>query len=132
MNTKTKLFMMAALTLASCTLPTVAAHAGRLGGRRHAQSGDRMQAAMDKLNLSDDQKAKIKPITDKTKQQLKSVKSDSSLTTDEKKAKAREIVMDSFQQIKPILTPQQQEQLMQMVQQAMQKMQQSGKGKGGA
>ena len=66
------------------------------------------------LNLSADQKAKIKSIREQTKQQMQAVKADNSLTAEQKKAKMKEIRENSFSQINSQLTPEQQQKFAQM------------------
>ena len=119
---KTRPLIAAALAIGTLVPLATPAQAGPLralfAGRRHAHNGDKFQAALDKLNLTDDQKAKIKPITDNAKRQIQALKADKSLSTDDKKAQAKGIMQDAFRQIRPILTPAQQQQLQQMAQQA--------------
>jgi protein CpxP len=61
------------------------------------------------LNLTDDQKAKIREIQRSTWEQLKALKSDQSLTPEARKAKAREIIEAGNAKIREILTPEQQQ-----------------------
>jgi len=121
MNIKKQLVAIAAIgfgTIAVAPVTQAGPLRGVMGRGHRGQAGAGMEKALDKLNLTNDQKAKIKPITDSAKQQIKALKSDTSLSTEEKKAKGREIMMMAFAQIKPILTPAQQEQAAQMIQQA--------------
>ena len=115
------LILIAALAFTASALPTPPAQAGPLrgllGGHKQAKGG-RMQAALEKLNLSSDQKAKIKPIMESLNKQMQDIKGDRSLNMDQKKAKGKDVAMMAFMQIRPILTPAQQDQLMKMFQQA--------------
>ena len=60
------------------------------------------------LNLTQDQKDKISRIQDDLHSQAKSVKSDTSLNEDQRKAKMKEMHHASEQQIMQVLTPDQQ------------------------
>lgn len=88
-----------------------------------AQQSDvqsRLQAISDKLNLSDDQKAKLKPILQDESSQLKALKSDTSMSSEQKMDKAKEIRASHKSQIDAILTPDQQQKWQQMKQEAIQ------------
>lgn len=82
----------------------------------------RLQAISDKLNLSDDQKTKLKPILQDESSQLKALKSDTSMSSEQKMDKAKEIRASHKSQIDAILTPDQQQKWQQMKDQAMDKM----------
>ena len=92
-------------------------------GTSQATSVDsRLQMLSDKLNLSDDQKTKLKPILQDEASQLNALKSDTSMTSQQKMDKAKEIRASHKSQIDTILTPDQQQKWQQMRQQAMEKM----------
>ncbi len=77
-------------------------------GMRHmADPATRLQHMAQYLNLTDDQKAKIQPILQNEAEQLKAIRSDTSLTADQRHAKVQEIRKASRAQIEPILTPDQ-------------------------
>jgi Spy/CpxP family protein refolding chaperone len=59
------------------------------------------------LNLTDDQKPKVLEIMKNTREQLKAVRADASLTPEDKKAKAKAIQEDTTAQLKAVLTPDQ-------------------------
>jgi periplasmic protein CpxP/Spy len=82
----------------------------------------RLQMMSDKLNLTDDQKTKLKPILQDEASQLRALKSDTSMTSQQKMDKAKEIRASHKSQIDTILTPDQQQKWQQMKQQAMDKM----------
>jgi protein CpxP len=67
-----------------------------------------------RLNLTEDQKEKIRPVLQDESKQLKALHEDTSLTPEQRRAKAREIHRATREQINPILTPEQQEQLKEM------------------
>jgi Spy/CpxP family protein refolding chaperone len=64
-----------------------------------------------KLNLTDDQQEKVRPILQDAEKQLTSLESDSSLTPQQQHKKMREIRMTSKAQIGAILTPEQKEKI---------------------
>ena len=63
--------------------------------------------AFKELNLTDDQKPKVQAIVKDSREKLKAVREDSSLTPEEKKAKVKEIQQDQATQLKAVLTPDQ-------------------------
>ncbi|HXZ81534.1 MAG TPA: hypothetical protein VEG30_16525 [Terriglobales bacterium] len=77
-----------------------------------------LQMLSEKLNLSDDQKAKLKPLLTDEAQQMRAVRDDSSLSQEQKRAKMKSI-HESFQpQINGVLTPEQQAKWKQMKEEA--------------
>ena len=66
------------------------------------------------LNLTPDQKSKLQPIFQSSRQQAQAVRNDASLTPDQKRAKLRDIHRSSMSQFNSILTPEQQQQWQQM------------------
>jgi len=71
---------------------------GRRGGFDHPD-----------LNLTADQKTKLKALHESTRQQVEALRSDSTLSTQDKEAKLRAIHESSRQQLQAILTPEQQQ-----------------------
>ena len=67
-----------------------------------------------RLGLSQDQAAQLKSLRAQTKSTLKGIRSDSSLSVEQKKAKVRETLQNTRAQMKSTLTPDQQSQLKQM------------------
>ena len=80
-----------------------------------------LQMLSDKLNLTDDQKAKLKPILEDQMQQMKAVRDDTSLSQDQKRAKIKSIHESFHEQINAVLTPEQQAKFKQMRQEQMEK-----------
>jgi Spy/CpxP family protein refolding chaperone len=72
---------------------------------------DKLQDAVNELNLTDDQKAKIKDIFASAKTKREAVWNDASLTDDQKKAKMKELHVDTKAKVNEVLTPEQQTQL---------------------
>src|SRR5215467_4227475 len=79
-----------------------------------AQVQAKLQEISSELNLTDDQKSKIKPVLQDEFQQLKGVKDDASLSPDHKQAKAKEIHESTNSTITSFLTPEQQKTLADM------------------
>jgi len=88
-------------------------------GKRHwHHHGKRRMAMMaKKLNLTQDQQDKLKPVFEKQREQAKAIKSDASLNEDQKKEKFQALRQDTMTQVNSILTPQQQQQWQQLRQQ---------------
>lgn len=71
----------------------------------------KLQKLSSELNLTDDQKAQLKPVLQGEVKQLKAVHNDASLSEDQKGAKMKEIHEGAKSQINSILTPEQQQKL---------------------
>jgi periplasmic protein CpxP/Spy len=74
-----------------------------------AQVQDALTRISTELNLTDDQKEKIKPILQSEFSQLKAVRDDTSLSPEQKQSKAKDIHGSAKSQISSILTPEQQQ-----------------------
>ena len=83
-------------------------------GPKHLR-GDRAEHKLKRLskrlNLTDDQKEKLKPILQDEDKQLTALESDSTLSAEQKRRKSREIRMSSKSQMDAILTPEQKEKI---------------------
>jgi len=80
-----------------------------------AMSADaHLQMLSENLNLTDDQKAKLKPILQDQEQQVKAVNNDTSLTEEQKTAKKKALHESFHEQLNAVLTPEQQAKLKQM------------------
>jgi periplasmic protein CpxP/Spy len=77
-------------------------------GMHHGQRGNRLEWLSKQLNLTDDQKAKVKPILDDQGKQMRAVREDTSLSQEQKRDKMKEIHEKTDSQINDILTPEQQ------------------------
>jgi len=86
------------------------------GGMQHMpmSTDERLAHMTQMLNLTTDQQAKIRPILDNESQQMQTLRSDSSMSRDDKMTKMRSIRESSMTQITPILTPDQQKKWEQM------------------
>lgn len=69
---------------------------------------------VEKLGLTEDQQAKIKPILAEEMKAIREVRKDSSLDREAKWAKIRDIVQAHNEKIKPLLTPEQLKKLEEM------------------
>lgn len=83
-------------------------------GRGKGAGMGRGMGPMAKLNLTDDQRAKIQPILQSSRQQAHAVRNDATLTPEQKQAKLRDIRQDTMTQMNSLLTPDQQQQWQQM------------------
>lgn len=86
-----------------------------------AKVQEKLQHISTELNLTDDQKTQLKPILQSEVQQLKAVKDDTSLSPEQKQAKAKEIHQSFKSQMSNILTPDQQKKLATMREEAQEK-----------
>ena len=75
------------------------------------QAEHRLKRLSKKLNLTDDQKEKIRPILQDEEKQLTEMEADSALTAQQKHKKTKEIRRSSRSQLVAILTPEQKEKL---------------------
>jgi Spy/CpxP family protein refolding chaperone len=91
------------------------------GNMRHApmSTDDRLQHMTQMLNLTSDQQTKIRPILDNESTQMQTLRSDSSMSRDDKMTKMHSIRENTMSQITPILTPDQQKKWTQMQSQHM-------------
>lgn len=80
-----------------------------------------LQMLSEKLNLTDDQKTKLKPIFEDQGKQLQAVKDDSSLSAEQKEAKTKAIHQSFRDQINAVLTPEQQAKFKEMKHEGMAK-----------
>src|ERR1041384_3923423 len=84
---------------------------GQDKGRHSAFKGGRGFQA---LNLTAEQKSQMKPIFESSRQQMQALRSDTTLTPQQKHEKMQQIRQNQMTQMKSILTPEQQQQLQQM------------------
>ena len=120
------------LTFAQTPQETQAPPSDKQAGMHHhnEMSADQhLQMLSEKLNLTDDQKAKLQPILQDNMQQIKTVREDSSLSQEQKHAKLKSIHDSMHEQINAVLTPEQQAKFKQMRQEQMEKHQGMKEGK---
>ena len=89
------------------------AHRNR-GPAAQRPARDFLQELSEKLNLTDEQKAAIKPILATEANEIKAVHQDGSLSTEQKQAKIKEIRDNSREKINALLTPEQQKKFAEM------------------
>lgn len=85
-------------------------------GRHQPMNPDKQAKHLAKeLNLTQDQVAQIKPILESRKQQIESLRSDSTLAPQDRRAKAQAIFQDSKGKIEAVLNDTQKQQFEQML-----------------
>jgi Spy/CpxP family protein refolding chaperone len=82
---------------------------------------NRLKMLTEKLNLTDDQQTKIKPLLEDESSQMKAIHSDSSLTPQDQRAKMKSVHESTTEKINAVLTPEQQTKWKQMKQEMMEK-----------
>ena len=102
--------LVAALAVALAPVNLQAATAPQTGGKEAGMHGG-LQAAVESLNLTDDQKAKVKDIFADAKTKRQAVSSDTSLSEEQKKAKMKELHSSTMAKLNEVLTPEQQTEL---------------------
>jgi periplasmic protein CpxP/Spy len=104
------LCLVAALAVIWAPTNSQAATAPQAGGKEMGMHGG-LQAAVESLNLTDDQKAKVKDIFADAKTKKQAVSSDASLSEEQKKAKMKELHTSIMAKLNEVLTPDQQTEL---------------------
>jgi len=103
----------------SCSWAQMGPTGGGPGGgqmSRGPMSPDqRLQMMTKQLDLTTDQQAKIKPILESESQQMQALHQDSSLSREDRMSKMQQIRQGTNDQIKPILTSDQQQKFQEMV-----------------
>jgi Spy/CpxP family protein refolding chaperone len=75
------------------------------------------------LNLTDDQKGQLRPIIEDRHQKMQSIRSDNSLSREDRMSKMRSILEDSNNKIRSVLNDDQKQKFDQMQQQRRERMQ---------
>lgn len=102
------------------------------GGHRGMMSPDqRLQHLTKMLSLTPDQQQKIKPMLEQEQTQMQSMHEDTSMSQQDRWAKAKTIREGTNDQIKSVLTADQQTKFTQMQERQMQHMGHGGMGQGG-
>jgi len=102
--------LVAALAAPSAVAKSQAAPAAQAPGKGLGMH-DKLQAALDSLNLTDEQKAKVKDILADSKTKRQAVLTDTSLSADQKRAKMKELHEATMTKMNEVLTPEQQAEL---------------------
>ncbi len=91
------------------TAPQSGNHAKSEGGKRSAGRAEAELADLSRnLNLTDEQKTKIKPLLEEEHMKIHAVREGNTGSADEQKAKTKVIRDDANAQIRAVLTPEQQ------------------------
>jgi Spy/CpxP family protein refolding chaperone len=77
-------------------------------GPHHGQHASHLEWLSKELNLTDEQKEKVKPILDEQTKQMHAAQEDTSLSQEQKHDKMKQIHQSTHSQINDILTPEQQ------------------------
>ncbi|HKV63650.1 MAG TPA: hypothetical protein VJO16_17215 [Candidatus Acidoferrum sp.] len=85
--------------------------APQTAGKEMGMHGGGLEAAVQSLNLTDDQKAKVKDIFAESKTKKQALTSDTSLNEEQKKAKMKELHSATMSKLNEVLTPDQQTEL---------------------
>ncbi len=93
---------------ATATAPNTAAPQQR---KKQDAAEKRLKSASKRLNLTDEQKEKIRPIFQDAEKQMADVEGNSTLTAKQKHKKMRQIRLASRSQMDAILTPEQKEKM---------------------
>ena len=112
MNTGiSKVSLVAAIVACGLVLcRPVAAQSACLGGPaggKPALARERLKTIAAELQLTDEQKQQLKPILREEAQKLRSLRAETGLTRQQKRAQLRQIRQDLLARSKPILTPEQ-------------------------
>jgi Spy/CpxP family protein refolding chaperone len=92
------------------------------GGWSKQDTGKRVQRLTKKLNLNSDQQAKVKSILDDQQKQFETIRQDSSMSKQDRRAKMMDLHKSSDDQIRAVLNPDQQQKFDQMRQKQMERM----------
>jgi protein CpxP len=82
---------------------------GPPGRQRPMSVEERLQRMSERLNLTDEQKEKIRPLLQDEEKQLQALRADTSLSPEQRREKRRQINQATRKQIGEILTPEQKE-----------------------
>jgi len=104
------------------TAPAAQEH-GAMGGSMMGPMTpeNRLKMLTEKLNLTEDQQAKLKPIIEDQSKQMKAIHDDTSIAPADRQAKMKELHESSIEKMNAILTPDQQAKWKQMRQEMMEK-----------
>ena len=103
-----------------------------MGGRHMPTVDDQLKHLTKKLNLSDDQQAKLKPILEDQRKQMEQIHNDSSLSREDRFSKMQELRQSSDTQVKSVLNEDQQKSFDKMRQEQQDRMNRWRKGGGNA
>jgi Spy/CpxP family protein refolding chaperone len=126
-----KLTSMLALALAAAFSTTLAlaedqkpAPGAGKGGRQQMSPEQRADRLKQELGLTDDQTAKVKAVYEKNADKFKALREDTSLSEEDRRAKFREMMKSTMEDVAAVLTPEQKTKF----QEQMQRRREGGKG----
>lgn len=92
---------------------------GLAAGGNRGQLGERLKETLEKLDLTDDQKAKVKPIMEDARKKMEELRAEAQSGDRAKvREKAMEVMQDVRTKLQDVLTPDQQQKFREMMQQA--------------
>jgi hypothetical protein len=94
----------ATLILCVCLVLSISVMAQTTTGSQ-AQAADRAQKISQALNLSPQQQSQLTPILENEEPQVRDIKNDTQLSTDEKQTRIKKVYEQTDKLAKPILTP---------------------------
>jgi len=103
--------LVAALAAPVAIAKSQATPSAQAVGKEKGMHGGGLQAAVESLNLTDEQKAKVKDIFADAKTKGQAVSSDTTLSDQQKKAKMKELHSGIMVKLNEVLTPEQQTEL---------------------
>jgi Spy/CpxP family protein refolding chaperone len=109
-----------AATAADTNAPAMTPPAGAPppGARGGPRGGPTLDQIAQQLNLTDDQKAKVKPILDTRDQKMKDLRADTTLSQEDRRTKMQTIRQETTDAMKGVLTPEQFDKYQEMQQRA--------------
>ena len=128
-------FLVVALAFAALSLPVLAQNAADQGqGKHHGMPSvdERVQHLTKMLNLSTDQQAKVKSIFEDQQNQMASLKQNTSMSQEDRRAKFQAIHQDTHQKIQALLNDDQKAKFEQMQAQRKEHMGMHGQGDAGS
>ena len=128
-------FLVVALAFAALSLPVLAQNAAEQGqGKHHGMPSvdERVQHLTKMLNLSTDQQAKVKSIFEDQQNQMASLKQNTSMSQEDRRAKFQAIHQDTHQKIQALLNDDQKAKFAEMQAQHKEHMGARGQGDSGS
>ncbi len=107
-SSKLIVHILVCTALLGFTLAALAQEQGAPERREQQTTQERLNNLSKELNLTDDQKAKIKPILGNEAAQMKALREDTSLSREDRRAKFSDIQKKASDHIKAVLNPDQQ------------------------
>lgn len=112
------------LALAEDQKPAAPGAGGPRAGRAQMSPEQRADRLKQELGLSDDQTAKVKAVYEKNQDKFKALREDTALSEEDRRAKFREMMKSTMEEVAAILTPEQKTKF----QEQMQRRREGGKG----